>query len=139
MEDANKELVRAYTRAVFDKGEVSAVDRYLATDFFNHVTGRSGTEDFKRLALELRDAPEESNVIEFMVAEDDLVVAYMTITRTVDRSTTLFGYAIEGQGQSYTVHHIHIYRVTDGKITEHWALRDDVGMLRQLGVIDSAA
>jgi predicted ester cyclase len=139
MEDANKELVRAYTSAVFDKGEVSAVDRYLATDFFNHVTGRSGTEEFKQLALELRDAPEKANVIEFMVAEDDLVVAFMTITRTVDRSTTLFGYAIEGEGQSYTVHHIHIYRLSDGKISEHWALRDDVGMLRQLGVIDSAS
>ena len=75
MEQANKELVRAYTREVFDKGDVSAVDRYLAPDFFNHVTGRSGTEDFGRLAAELRAAPEASNVIEFMVAEGDLVVA----------------------------------------------------------------
>lgn len=139
MEDANKELVRAYTSAVFDRGDVSAVDRYLASDVFNHVTGRSGTEDFKRLAAELRDAPERSNLIEFMVAEDDLVVAFMTITRTIHRDTTIFGYAIEGRGQSYTVHHVHIYRVADGKITEHWALRDDISMLRQLGVIDSPA
>jgi predicted ester cyclase len=74
-----------------------------------------------------------------MVAEGDLVVAFMTITRTVDRDTTLFGHAIEGQGQSYTVQHIHIYRVTDGKISEHWALRDDISMLRQLGVINPPA
>ena len=139
MEDANKELVRAYTRDVFDKADVSAVDRYLTPDFFNHVTGRSGTEDFKRLAAELRDAPEGSNVIEFMVAEGDLVVAFMTITRTIHRDTTIFGYAIEGQGQSYTVHHVHIYRIADGRISEHWALRDDISMLRQLGVIDSPA
>lgn len=52
MEQANKDLVRAYTRDVFDKGDVSAVDRYLAPDFVNHVTGRSGTEDFRRLAAE---------------------------------------------------------------------------------------
>jgi predicted ester cyclase len=135
MEDANKELVRGYTRALFDRGDVSAVDRYLATDFYNHVTGRSGTEDFKRLAAELRDAPGRSNVIEFMVAEDDLVVAYMTITRTINHDTTIFGHAVEGRGQSYTVHHVHIYRVADGKITEHWALRDDIRMLRQLGLI----
>jgi predicted ester cyclase len=135
MEDANKELVRAYTRAVFDRGDVSAVDRYLATDFYNHVTGRSGTEDFKQLAAELRDAPERSNVIEFMVAENDLVVAYMTIRRAIHHDTTIFGQAVEGKGQSYTVHHVHIYRVADGKITEHWALRDDVSMLRQLGLI----
>ena len=137
MEEANKELVRAFTTAVFDEGDASAVDRYLASDFVNHVTGRSGTDDFKRLAAELQDAPEGANVIDFLVAEGDLVVAFMTITRTVHRDSRIFGYAVKGQGQSYTVHHIHIYRIADGKITEHWALRDDIGMLQQLGVINS--
>lgn len=137
MEESNKELVRAYTRAVFDEGDASAVDRYLASDFVNHVTGRSGTDDFKRLAAELKDAPDGANVIDFLVAEGDLVVAFMTITRTVHRDTRIFGYAIKGQGQSYTVHHVHIYRIAEGKITEHWALRDDIGMLRQLGLINS--
>jgi predicted ester cyclase len=137
MDQANKELVRAYTRDVFDNGDISAVDRYLAPDFVNHVTGRSGTEDFRRLAAELSAEPEASNVIEFMVAEGDLVVAFMTVTRTVRSNTTIFGYAVEGRGQSYTVHHVHIYRVADGKIREHWALRDDISMLRQLGVIQA--
>ncbi len=137
MEEANKELVRAFTKAVFDEGDASAVDRYLASDFVNHVTGRSGTDDFQRLAAELQDAPEKANVIDFLVAEGDLVVAFMTITRTVHRDTRIFGYAIKGQGQSYTVHHVHIYRIAEGKITEHWALRDDIGMLRQLGLINS--
>jgi predicted ester cyclase len=72
-----------------------------------------------------------------MVAEGDLVVAFMTVTRTVCSNTTIFGYAVEGRGQSYTVHHVHIYRVADGKIREHWALRDDISMLRQLGVIQT--
>ena len=137
MEEANKELVRAYTSAVFDEGDASAVDRYLAPDFVNHVTGRSGTDDFKRLATELHDAPKGANVIDFLIAEGDLVVAFMTITRTVHRDTRIFGYPIKGQGQSYTVHHVHIYRIAEGKITEHWALRDDIGMLRQLGLINS--
>jgi predicted SnoaL-like aldol condensation-catalyzing enzyme len=133
--EANKELVRAYTRDVFDRGDVAAVDRYLARDFFNHVTGRSGTEDFKRLAAEFRDEA-GSNVIEFMVAEGDLVVAYMTITRSVPQNTTIFGQEIEGgPDQSYTVHHVHIYRVVERKISEHWALRDAISMLRQLGAI----
>jgi len=30
---------------------------------------------------------------------------------------------------------VHIYRVVDGKIREHWAMRNDLGMLRQLGAI----
>jgi hypothetical protein len=43
----NKELIRRYTRAVFDEGDVAAVDEYLAPDFYNHVSGKTGTDDFK--------------------------------------------------------------------------------------------
>lgn len=133
--EENKELIRRYTREVFDEGQVGAVDRYLAPDFYNHVTGRSGTEDFKWLAADLRDAPGSVNVIDLMVAEGDLVVALMTITRTLHKKLRVFGFTFPGKGQSYTVTHVHIYRVADGKIREHWAVRDDLSMLRQLGAI----
>ena len=133
--DENKELIRRYTQEVFDDGNVDAVDRYLAPDFYNHVTGRSGTEDFKRLAAEFRDASGSANVIDLMVAEGDLVVALMTITRTLHKELRVFGFTFPGDGQSYTVTHVHIYRVVDGKIREHWAVRDDLSMLRQLGAI----
>lgn len=33
--EENKELVRRYTREVFDEGDVDAVDRFLAPDFYN--------------------------------------------------------------------------------------------------------
>ena len=133
--EENKELIRSYTRAVFDEGDVDAVDRYLAPDFFNHVTGRSGTEDFKRLAASLHDATGSANVIDLLVAEGDLVVATMTISRTVDEELHVFGYVVPAHGQSYTVTHMHIYRIRDAKIREHWAVRDDLSMLRQLGVL----
>ena len=133
--DENKELIRRYTQEVFDDGNVDAVDRYLAPDFYNHVTGRSGTEDFKRLAADFRDASGSANVIDLMVAERDLVVALMTITRTLHKELRVFGFTFPGNGQSYTVTHVHIYRVVDGKIREHWAVRNDLSMLRQLGAI----
>src|SRR5438034_5986534 len=111
MVEENKELIRRYTRAVFDEGDVEAVDRYLAPDFYNHVTGRSGSEDFKRLAADLRDAQGSANVIEMMVAEGDLVVALMTITRTMYKELQAFGFTFPASGLSYTVEHVHIYRV----------------------------
>lgn len=46
----NKELIRRYTRAMFDEGHVAAVDEYLAPDFYNHVSRKTGTEDFKQPA-----------------------------------------------------------------------------------------
>jgi predicted ester cyclase len=71
-----------------------------------------------------------------MVAEGEFVVAFMTIPRTVSQDVRLFGFPIAGDGRSYTVRHVHIYRIVDGKIREHWALRDDIDMLRQLGAIN---
>ena len=135
VEERNKELIRRYTRAVFDEGDVEAVDRYLAPDFYNHVTGRTGREDFRRLAVELRDAPGSANVIDLLVAEGEFVVALMTITRTVAEARRVLGFAVPAGGR-YTVKHVHVYRIVACKIREHWAVRDDLGMLRQLGAID---
>jgi predicted SnoaL-like aldol condensation-catalyzing enzyme len=133
--EANKELVRRYTREVFDEGDVAAVDRYLASDFYNHVTGKTGTDDFKQLARDVGRAAGTRNVIDFLVAEGDLVAVYMTVTRTLHEELRAFGFAFPGDGRSYTVKHVHIYRVAGNKIYEHWAVRDDIGMLRQLGAL----
>jgi predicted ester cyclase len=133
--EQNKELVRRYTREVFDEGNVAAVDEYLAHDFYNHVTGKTGTDDFKQLARDVGQAAGTANVIDFLVAEGDMVVAYMTITRTLHKELRAFGFTFAGDGRSYTVKHVHIYRVGGGKIREHWALRDDLSMLRQLGAL----
>jgi predicted SnoaL-like aldol condensation-catalyzing enzyme len=43
----------------------------------------------------------------------------------------VFGFTLPGDGQAYTVKHVHIYRVAHGKIREHWAVRDDLSMLRR--------
>ena len=37
-------------------------------------------------------------------------------------------------GRTFEVQHNHMYRVLDGKIAEHFANRDDVGMMWQLGL-----
>jgi predicted ester cyclase len=34
----------------------------------------------------------------------------------------------------FEIQQIHIYRVQDGRIAEHWACRDDVAMFHQLGL-----
>jgi hypothetical protein len=36
-------------------------------------------------------------------------------------------------GQDVAWEFVHIWRVQDGRIAEHWACRDDLGLLRQLG------
>ena len=37
-------------------------------------------------------------------------------------------------GKAFEIEAIHIFRIADGKVAEHWAKRDDVGLTRQLGL-----
>jgi len=42
-------------------------------------------------------------------------------------------------GRRFTVRSIHYYRVTGGEIVEHRAVRDDLGMMQQLGLLPATA
>jgi len=35
----------------------------------------------------------------------------------------------------FSVEHIHISRLEDGRIAEHWVVRDDLAMMQQLGAV----
>lgn len=43
---------------------------------------------------------------------------------------------IEATGRAVDVEHIHIYRVEDGLVHEHWACRQDLMLLVQLGALE---
>ena len=32
---------------------------------------------------------------------------------------------------------VHIWKLADGKIVKHWAVRDDLGLMLQLGVVSA--
>ncbi len=37
-------------------------------------------------------------------------------------------------GKRFEIEAIHLYRIQDGQVAEHWAKRDDVGLANQLGL-----
>ena len=94
--------------------------------------------------------PDRRWQIDDLIAEGDQVVCRMTVSGTFGRtperpsivvSPTWVG--VEGTelvppsaiGKPYSVKHVHVFRITNGHITEHSAARDDVGLLLQLGAI----
>jgi lactoylglutathione lyase len=68
-----------------------------------------------------------------LIAEGEFVTHHVTV-RGVHRASTmplLAGTEPTGADVSWTF--IHIWRVEDDQIVEHWACRDDLGLLHQIG------
>lgn len=68
-----------------------------------------------------------------MVAEADLVVVQLTVHghHRASAMPLLQGVAVTGLAVACVF--MHVFRVVDGRVVEHWATRDDLGLLRQLG------
>ena len=134
MSEQNKELVRRAASAMFEEGDLDAADEFFHPEYLNHeaADGRPpGPDGAKETAAWLREtfgnpSYEEQDVI----AEGDRVVVRVMFKGT--HTGDLMG--IPATGKSFAVQHIHEYRIEDGKIAEHWACRDDVGLMRQIGV-----
>ena len=75
-----------------------------------------------------------------MVAAGDSVVVRCRVTGThrgvaTRRLNGGFLLGVKPTGKRFEVQHIHWYKVLDGKITDHFTNRDDLGMTQQLGLL----
>ena len=133
--DANKQIVVEFITALFTRGDLTAVDRYLHPGFVNHDPPMPGLADgpegmrqvgeiFRRAFADWR-----SEVAQ-MIAEDDLVVENF-VARGTHRA------AVMGEiptGREVVLCGINIFRIADGRIVERWGRLDELGLLRQLGL-----
>jgi len=70
--------------------------------------------------------------VEELIAEGDQVVAWVRVTGTLTGS----GGPIPITGGHLDFHHAPRFRIRDGRIVEHWAVRDDLRSLIQAGVVN---
>lgn len=82
----NKDLVRAFIDALFTKGDLGAVDEYLAEDFVDHdppFNAPADREGFRSAGALFREAcPDWHSEPHLMIAEGDLVVEHFTASGT---------------------------------------------------------
>jgi predicted ester cyclase len=132
--EANTALVRRIIEAFLLRGRVERVDDSFAPGFVPFGR-RVGPDRFRRLVSALRAAfPDMTGVIEHRVAEGDLVVCALTVQGS-QRGAFAFPQVgiLPPTGQSFCVRHCHRWRVVEGRIVAHWAVRDELGQLAQLG------
>lgn len=155
-EAANKELIRRYFAAM-ERGDLDGALGCWADEPLNHASGRggrarSGTQALGLVFELLRQAfPDRHWQVDELIAEGDRVACRMTVSGvfggTPPRPATLpvphdwLGVEStelappDAAGKRYSVGHAHMFRVQDGLIAEHWATRDDLALLVQLGAI----
>ena len=115
-------------------GDDAAVDELVAEDMVNHAAGPQGRAGWKQIIATIEnDLGRVEIEHHHLIAEGDLVAHHMTMSGTHKASTMplLAGVPVTHEPVAWT--YIHIWRIADGKVTEHWACRDDVGLLRQVG------
>jgi steroid delta-isomerase-like uncharacterized protein len=111
----------------------------VAEDIVNHQPeagpeqGRSQFVDAIRGVMAA--VPDSHWAISDVLAKDDRVAVRITWSGTYG-APQFRGLPIPEPG-NFSAEHIHIYRVADGKLAEHWVVRDDLTMLRQLGAVSS--
>ncbi|MFC9692699.1 ester cyclase [Kribbella sp. NPDC056951] len=131
--EENKAVVRRFMAAAM-AGDSSGFDEICAPDFVNHAAPqRPGLQGMKDVvAFSTRMQPDQRLVEQHWVAEGDLVVLYGVRAATW-KGTEFRGIATpEGE---VSVEMAHMFRIQDGMICEHWAVRDDLGMMQQLGAL----
>jgi predicted ester cyclase len=115
------------------EGDDSALDDLVAADMVNHAAGPQGREGLKRILSSIAEDLGPVTVEQHhLFGEGDLIAQHLTLHGTHRGSTMplLAGAAVSGRPVEWTF--IHIWRVADGMIVEHWACRDDMGLLEQL-------
>ncbi len=135
--EENKELVRQLLEDDISQGNEAVAERIIATDFFDHTNPpgmQHGLDGHKAIVRLFRAAfPDQWWHIEDLIAEGDKVVARTTMRGT--HTGDFFG--IPPTGRRVELPGVHIMRIANGRIAEHWGSNDDLGMMRQLGVIPS--
>jgi predicted ester cyclase len=123
---------------IFNTGDITRVNE-LSPQYFNHESQidpvRSklrGTGEFIDTVINLRSAFSDLHYQEQeTIATGDKVAS---VVRVTGKHTGNF-FVIPPSGNRINYEAVHIHRVVDGKIVEHQAIRDDLSLMVQLGVV----
>jgi steroid delta-isomerase-like uncharacterized protein len=133
--EENKTLVRRFVDEVQSGGNIDAVDELCSPEFVNHSAPPgvpSNCEGVKQVTAMFGQAfPDSHFTVEDMIAEGDKVATRKTFHGT--HQGEFMG--IPPTGQQVSIGLIDIVRIVDGRVVEHWAMGDNLGMLQQLGVV----
>ncbi len=140
----NSKAIAVDSFRLIETGDTELAQRIIASDYVNQEAEddpedaqrqHRGPAGFLATSQWLRAAFSDLRFeLQEVVAEDNVVIAAVTMT---GRHTGSFN-GIEPTGRRINHKQAHVFTLTNGQIGHHRAVRDDLGLLRQLGWPETA-
>jgi predicted ester cyclase len=142
MAEANAELARRYFEEIINRRNLEVCAQIVAEEYTEHAVAPFGQSEpghvngptATRESLEwlIAQFPDIRMTIEALVTDGDIVAV-----RTVSEGTNLgrLNGIIPPTGRHFVSRQSHWFRVENGQLAEHWATREDLPTMIQLGVI----
>jgi predicted ester cyclase len=131
----NKQICRDYFSAFLKRDEYW-MKQHIAADFVRHDPGLPFQVKGPEGVLQLHDAllpafPDMTLPLEDFVAEGEKVLVRLRVKGT---HLGPFG-DMAASGRNIDIGVLDLFQIRDGVLVEHWALLDNLGMLKQLGAL----
>ena len=124
---------------IFTNMDIETARKYIHPDFVDHEASEGvggGPEGYLATAKYMNQAFSDASwKPQKIVASADGQHYTMVIKFSGVHTGEFMG--IPATGKPFEIHHLHLFRVEDGKAIEHWGGRDELGLLRQIGVLNS--
>ena len=139
MTTETQKMIERIPLEVLNNNKFELIDQIYSTDYVERTPppGVAPTrEGFKQFAVALKKAfPDLRYTIEDSIESGDKIVHRVTARGTMKGDFN----DMPATNKHATWTEIHIGKVVNGRLTEHWGLIDQLAMLVQLGVIQSPA
>ena len=133
-EENNKQVIREFTRIFKNQHNVDGVTHLFDKKFVHHFRGPlpAGYEGLRQVGIMMNGAfPDVVVTEEDLIASGDKVVERSSAAAT--HQGAMMGTAPTNKKIKWS--EIHIYRLQDGKIAEHWAEVSMMELLQQIGAL----
>jgi predicted ester cyclase len=130
----NKALVRRFYAELLSTDNLAVADELLSSDFSFYFAGSPDPmdlESYKEFLSARREVFPDRRFVEDMIAEGEKVSARFTMRGTHKGELR----SIAPSGKEVTMTGIDMIRLEEGKMVEDRVEVDQLGMMRQLGVI----
>jgi predicted ester cyclase len=128
-----KDFVLKAITEVFFQHKIEKIDQYFSKDYIQHQPGLpNGLEPFKKYLASLFKAfPDYSGEIENIVVEGNRVSFHIAWTGT--HQNDFMG--AKATGKKIKRRTADVLKVSNGMISEHWGVVDQLDMLKDLGIV----